>query len=103
MYVVFNIANDILCFYIIFSQVSFYLFPKISKLFGKHYTDENGQEQTISDSNDFAMYLLQEAHVAAVAGSAFFAPDCIRFSYASSEETLIEAFKRIRNAVEKLH
>ena len=49
------------------------------------------------------MYLLQEAHVAAVAGSAFFAPDCIRFSYASSEETLIEAFNRIRKAVEKLH
>ena len=98
-----KMAKEIPGFEITIPQGAFYLFPKISKLFGKHFTDENGQEQTISDSNDFAMYLLQEAHVAAVAGSAFFAPDCIRFSYASSEETLIEAFNRIRKAVEKLH
>lgn len=98
-----RMAREIPGFEITVPDGAFYLFPKVDKLFGKHYTDANGKEQEIKDSNDFAMYLLQEAHVAAVAGSAFFADDCIRFSYASSEEQLTEAFTRIRTAVEKLH
>lgn len=82
---------------------AFYLFPKVDALYGKRYTDAEGAEHTVENSDDFAMFLLTEAHVAAVAGSAFFSPECIRFSYASSEETLIEAFRRIKVAVEKLH
>lgn len=82
---------------------AFYLFPKVDALYGKRYTDAEGAEHTVENSDDFAMFLLTEAHVAAVAGSAFFSPECIRFSYASSEETLIEAFRRIKAAVEKLH
>lgn len=97
-----SMAREIPGFEITVPDGAFYLFPKVNKLFGKHYTDAEGNVQEIKDSNDFAMFLLQEAHVAAVAGAAFFADDCIRFSYASSEETLKEAFSRIRKAVEKL-
>ena len=49
------------------------------------------------------MYFLSEAHVAAVAGAAFMSPECIRFSYATSDELLTEAFRRIKEAVKKLH
>jgi len=78
---------------------AFYLFPKVDSLYGKQTAD--GKQ--IKDSADFAEYLLEEAHVAAVAGSAFLMPECIRFSYAASDESLKEAFTRIRRAVEKLH
>lgn len=98
-----KMAREIPGFEITVPDGAFYLFPKVDKLFGKHYTDAEGNEQEIKDSNDFAMFLLQEAHVAAVAGAAFFADDCIRFSYASSDEALKEAFSRIKAAVMKLH
>lgn len=76
---------------------AFYLFPDISYYFGKSY---NGQ--TIEYAEDFAMYLLNEGHVAAVSGDGFGAPECIRFSYAASEANLVEAFTRIKNACAKL-
>ena len=69
---------------------AFYLFPKCSSFYGKSY---NGQ--TINDSDDLAMYLLTEAHVATVGGTSFGAPDCFRMSYATSDENIIEAIKRI--------
>ena len=78
-------------------QGAFYFFPEINHYFGKKYG-----KYTINDSNDLAMYLLYEANVALVPGSAFGDDNCIRFSYAASTETLIEAIKRIKEALEKL-
>ena len=76
---------------------AFYLFPKCSSFYGKSY---NGQ--TINDSDDLAMYLLTEAHVATVGGTSFGAPDCFRMSYATSDENIIEAIRRIKEALAKL-
>ena len=76
---------------------AFYLFPKCSSFYGKSY---NGQ--TINNSDDLAMYLLTEAHVATVGGASFGAPDCFRMSYATSDENIIEAIKRIKEALAKL-
>ena len=69
-------------------QGAFYLFPKCNSYFGK----SNG-EKTINNSTDFAMYLLEEAHVATVGGDAFGDPDCFRMSYATSDENIVEAWR----------
>ena len=97
-----RLAREILGFEVTVPDGAFYLFPKVDSLFGKHYNTPEG-EKTIQDSNDLAMYFLSEAHVAAVAGAAFMSPECIRFSYATSDELLTEAFRRIKEAVKKLH
>ncbi len=76
---------------------AFYLFPKCSSFFGKTY-----EGRTIKDSSDLAIYLLEEGHVACVAGDAFGAPDNIRLSYATSDENLVEAVGRIKAALLKL-
>ena len=76
---------------------AFYLFPDVSALFGK----SNG-DRTIATAEDFAMYLLEEAHVATVGGGAFGTPECIRLSYAASETQLKEALARISEAVAAL-
>lgn len=76
---------------------AFYVFPDISELFGK----SNGQ-MTIKNANDLCLYLLEEALVAVVPGDAFGDTNCIRFSYATSEEILADAMTRIKKAVEKL-
>lgn len=73
---------------------AFYVFPDISSFFGKTL---NGN--MINDASDFAMYLLEHANVATVTGAAFGNPDCIRISYAASEEEITEAIKRIKTAV----
>lgn len=78
-------------------QGAFYLFPRCSSYFGKSY---NGR--VVNDSNDFALYLLEEAHVATVGGAAFGAPDCFRMSYATSDDNIREAMKRISAALAKL-
>lgn len=78
-------------------QGAFYLLPQVSALFGRRAGD-----RVINDSNDYAMYLLEEAHVATVAGEAFCAPDCIRLSYATSDDNIREAMRRIREATLKL-
>lgn len=78
-------------------QGAFYLFPRCSSYFGKSY---NGR--VVNDSNDFALYLLEEAHVATVGGAAFGAPDCFRMSYATSDDNIREAMKRIAAALAKL-
>ena len=76
---------------------AFYLFPKCSSFFGK-----SDGTRTIKNSTDFALYLLEEAHVATVAGDAFGEPDGFRMSYATSDENIQEALKRIKNACAKL-
>ena len=78
-------------------QGAFYLFPKCSAYFGK--TDGN---RTINTSTDFAMYLLEVGHVATVGGDAFGSPQCFRMSYATSDENIIEAMRRIKEAVARL-
>ena len=77
---------------------AFYLFPKCSSYFGKSYGD-----RTIKSSTDLCLYLLEEGHVATVCGDAFGAPDYFRLSYATSEDKIIEASKRIAKALEQLH
>jgi len=77
---------------------AFYVFPEINSFFGK----ANGK-YSINNADDLSMYLLEEANVALVTGAAFGAPNCIRISYAASEEELKEAMKRIAEALAKLH
>ena len=76
---------------------AFYLFPKCSSYFGK--TDG---KHVINNSMDFALYLLEEGHVATVAGDAFGSPDYFRMSYATSDDNIIEALSRIKDVLSKL-
>ena len=78
-------------------QGAFYFFPEVSSYYGKKY----GQYD-IRNSNDLCMYLLYEANVALVPGAAFGDDDCIRLSYAASNEQLIEAMRRIKDALARL-
>jgi len=78
-------------------QGAFYVFPEVSWYFGK-----SDGEKVIRDSSDMALYILEKAHVALVGGEGFGAPDCIRLSYAASEEELIEAVGRIKEALKGL-
>lgn len=73
---------------------AFYLLPEVSYYFGKSY-----QGKTIKDSRDLCMFLLDVAHVAMTPGAAFGAPDYVRLSYATSEEQIVEAVKRIKSAL----
>ena len=77
---------------------AFYVFPKVSSYYGKKAMI-NGQCSIINDNMDLAMYLLNVAHVATVGGQAFGDPDCIRMSYATSDENIVEAMRRIREAL----
>ena len=77
---------------------AFYLFPKCSSFFGK--TDGT---RVINNSSDFAMYVLEVGHVATVGGDAFGAPEYFRLSYATSDEQIVEAAKRIKAALALLH
>jgi aspartate aminotransferase len=79
-------------------QGAFYVMPDISFYLGK-----SDGETKIANSDDLALYLLDKARVATVGGVAFGAPECIRISYATSDNLLIEAFKRIKGALEKLN
>jgi len=76
---------------------AFYLFPKCSYYYGK--TDGT---RVINNADDLAMYLLEVAHVACVGGTSFGAPECIRMSYATSDENIAEAIKRIKDALAAL-
>jgi aspartate aminotransferase len=73
---------------------AFYVFPDVSSYFGKIL-----RGKLINNADDFSMYLLAEANVATVTGDAFGNPNCIRFSYATSEELLTEALRRIKEAL----
>ncbi len=77
---------------------AFYVFPDITYYFGK--TDGT---TTINTAHDLSMYILNNAYVSIVSGEAFGDKNCIRFSYATSEDKLIEAIKRIKNVLAKLH
>lgn len=76
---------------------AFYLFPKCKSFYGKKAGDRE-----INSSTDLALYLLEEGHVATVGGDAFGDPDCFRMSYATSDENIIEALRRIKEALAKL-
>lgn len=76
---------------------AFYLFPKCNSFYGKKAGDRE-----INSSTDLALYLLEEGHVATVGGDAFGDPDCFRMSYATSDENIIEALRRIKEALAKL-
>ena len=78
-------------------QGAFYIFPDVSSYFGK----SNG-EQTINNASDLCLYILNKVHVALVPGDAFGSPECIRFSYATSNKLLIEAVKRLKSALADL-
>lgn len=93
-----ELAKDIPGLEVNVPEGAFYLFPKCSSFYGKSY---NGN--IINNSDDFAMYLLTEAHVATVGGSSFGAPECFRMSYATSDENIIEAIRRIKEALAKLN
>ena len=75
----------------------FYVFPDVSRYYDKHYGD-----QTIANSDDMVNYLLNEAHVACVAGSAYGEDRCIRLSFATDEVNITSALKRIKTALLKL-
>ncbi len=89
-----SLMQDINGFEIKKPKAAFYLFPKVSKLFGKNY---NGK--AINNATEFSMFLLEQAQVATVTGDAFGAPEYIRLSYAASTEQIKEALKRIKKAV----
>ncbi|MFZ5939647.1 MAG: pyridoxal phosphate-dependent aminotransferase [Bacteroidota bacterium] len=76
---------------------AFYVFPDVSAWFGKKFG-----ERKIANSSDLAMYLLEEGHIATVPGSAFGAEGCIRISYANSDENLMKAMDRLRDALAAL-
>ncbi len=78
-------------------QGAFYLFPKCSSFFGK-----SDGSHVIRTSTDLAMYLLEVGHVATVGGDAFGDPDCFRMSYATSDDNIREAMRRIKQALERL-
>ncbi|MBQ5971255.1 MAG: pyridoxal phosphate-dependent aminotransferase [Prevotella sp.] len=76
---------------------AFYLFPKCSSFYGK-----SDGSRTINNSTDLAMYLLEVGHVATVGGDAFGDPECFRMSYATSDDNIREALKRIKTALGQL-
>ncbi len=93
---VLNLVNDIKGLEVNVPEGAFYVFPDVSYYFGKTL---NGV--LINNADDLALYLLEYANVATVTGDAFGNPNCIRLSYATSEEVLIEAFKRIKDVLKE--
>lgn len=78
-------------------QGAFYLFPKCSGFYGKSY-----EGKTVNNSTDLVMFLLEEGHVATVGGDAFGDPECFRMSYATSDDNIREAMRRIKETLAKL-
>ena len=92
-----KLAKEIPGFEVNNPQGAFYLFPKCDSFFGKAAGDRQ-----INNSDDLAMYLLEVGHVACVGGTSFGAPECIRMSYATSDENIVEAMRRIKEALAEL-
>ena len=92
-----KLAKEVPGFEVNVPEGAFYLFPKCSSFFGK-----SAGERKIDNSDDLAMYLLEVAHVACVGGTSFGAPECIRMSYATSDENIVEAIRRIKEALSQL-
>ncbi len=95
--IVYDLIREIPGFKVLLPKSAFYFFPDISFYLGKTL---NGVK--INDSDDFAMFLLDQAHVGSVGGVSFGSPECIRFSYATSETALREAMKRIKDCLENV-
>jgi len=91
---VLDLLNDIEGFKTNTPEGAFYVFPDVSAFFGKTF-----RGKTINNASDFSLYLLEEALVATVTGEAFGNPDCIRISYAASQDQLVEAIKRIKESL----
>ena len=89
-----KLAKDIPGLEVNVPQGAFYLFPKCSSFFGK-----SDGETVINNSTDFAMYILEKAHVATVGGDAFGDPDCFRMSYATSDDNIRGAMRRIKEVL----
>jgi aspartate aminotransferase len=94
---VLDLVKDIPGFKVAIPEGAFYIFPDLSYYFGK----SNG-DVSINSSTDLSMYLLEKANVASVPGIAFGSENCVRFSYATSEELLTEAFTRVKKALADL-
>lgn len=94
---VLNLMKDIPGWIINEPKGAFYVFPDVSSYFGK-----SDGETKINNATDLCMYLLHKGHVSLVTGEAFGDPNCVRFSYATSDEKLVEAIRRIREALSKL-
>lgn len=92
-----ELAKDIPGLEVNVPEGAFYLFPKCSSFYGKACGD-----RVINNSNDLAMFLLEEGHVATVGGDAFGDPECFRMSYATSDDNIREAMKRIKETLAKL-
>ncbi|MBR0116846.1 MAG: pyridoxal phosphate-dependent aminotransferase [Prevotella sp.] len=92
------LAKDIPGLEVNVPEGAFYLFPKCDSFFGK-----SDGTTTIASSTDLALYLLDRAHVATVAGDAFGDPECFRMSYATSDTNIREAMRRIKEALSALH
>ena len=92
-----ELAKDIPGLEVNVPQGAFYLFPKCSSFYGK-----SDGECTINNSNDLAMYLLDKGHVATVGGDAFGDPECFRMSYATSDDNIREAMRRIKEVLGQL-
>lgn len=92
-----NLAKEIEGWKVNKPEGAFYLFPEVSSFIGKKYGDYE-----IKNSGDYVMYILQEAHVACVDGEAFCAPGYMRLSYATSDDKILEAMQRIKEASAKL-
>ncbi len=92
-----ELAKDIPGLEVNVPEGAFYLFPRCNSFFGK-----SDGTHTVNNSTDFAMYLLEVGHVATVGGDAFGDPECFRMSYATSDDNIREAMKRIKDTLEKL-
>ncbi len=96
-----DLAKDIPGLEVNVPEGAFYLFPKCSSFYGS-VCSSGATPKTIANSTDLALYLLEEAHVATVGGDAFGDPDCFRMSYATSDDNIREAMRRIKVALAKL-
>ena len=92
-----SLLNEIVDITYIEPKGAFYVFPDVSKYYGKRFSGKQ-----ITNSDDMVNYLLEEAHVACVAGSAYGEDQCIRLSFATNEAAIIEGVKRIKDALSKL-
>ena len=93
-----KLAKDIPGLEVNVPEGAFYLFPKCSSFYGKKTPDG----AAIANSTDLAMYLLEKGHVATVGGDAFGDPECFRMSYATSDDNIVEAMRRIKEALRNL-
>ena len=104
---VFELLQQVPGFKVRLPKGAFYFFPEVSSLYGKNVPADSAFAQKfgktkIENSTDFCMYILYDANVALVMGSAFGDDNCVRLSYATSEDKLREAVKRIKTAVENM-